>query len=94
MLRMEKSRQALQNRGYPENKELGILGEDGRCSHRQAAGSVLGFEQRWEVRDGLCTCCSGAELPGSAPMDEGHHLAQGTSDAGQGNPAFLLPCPA
>lgn len=58
-----KSRWALHNLGYPENKELEILSKDRRCRWRQAAGSILGFGPCWEGRAGLCTCCSKAELP-------------------------------
>lgn len=53
MLR-RKSRWALQNLGYPENKELEMLSKDRRCRWRQAAGSILGFGQSWESRAGLC----------------------------------------
>lgn len=58
MLR-RKSRWALQNLGYPENKELEMLSKDRRCRWRQAAGSILGFGQSWESRAGLCALLQG-----------------------------------
>lgn len=87
MLR-RKSRWALQNLGYPENRELEILSKDRRCRWRQAAGSILGSGHCWEGRAGLCaprqSFPKGSHGPGS-PLPGDHQ-----SSTGESHCCFLL----